>query len=889
MYSNDLSICERFHWVKKLNGLKRIGERQCIALCPGHDDHNPSLSLREHSGRLYVKCFAGCDRSLVLEKLGIGQADLRLAYPNLQTAADHLAEDLGGGSPGIWRYRDAHGDDVCAVARVDGPKGKTYRPFHKTARGWEIGDPPGPLPLYRLPELAHRPRIYIVEGEKCAEAAWSIGLVATTSAHGAKSPRKSDWSALAGGEIVILPDNNEAGRRYAAAVVQLVRKVGAASIRVVPLPDLPDGGDIVNFIHARPGKTPQELAAEIETLVGQTPIAAVSAALPPAVSDSDNLPVIVVPDRSLRDLTDDGLAALQQANQPPTVFYRAGGLARVRRDTAVPTIELYTPDSLRGRLARVANWVAPGDEDEPPRPVHPPVNVVKDILALGEWDFPVLDGVTTVPAFAPDGTLHLEPGYNAATRLFYGPNHGPLPDVPHQPTPAQVRAALNLIFDELLVDFPFVDDTSRAVALAALVLPFVRPMIAGPTPPHAIDAPTPGAGKGLIADVICSPSLDGSAPVMAPASSDEEWRKRITAQLSRGASVVLIDNVQTRLDSAALAAALTATVWTDRELGHSRTLVLPVRCTWLLTGNNLTFSRELARRAVVCRLDPRTDAPETRTGFRHPDLRRWAREHRAELIAAALVLVRAWLAADRPPGQQTLGSYEDWAAVVGGILETAGVRGLLEGRDTLLERVSEDVQEWRTFVALWHAAFGEREVGVGELYDQLVRDNPDVLATVLAGAPTEAGRRTKLGQEIRRRRDNVIGDWIITSTKPDGHGRQLYRLLPVESRPGVGKGVGCSNSPPNNDLPKVADSSDSTLTEAREGPIACGGAGSGAESRPVAEESEESAVCAQTPSSPTLAIADSSADSSPTPPTVTTPVSLSPSAANSAPGNDEQW
>ena len=49
----------------------------------------------------------------------------------------------------------------------------------------------------------------------------------------------------------------------------------------------------------------------------------------------------------------------------------------------------------------------------------PPMDLVKDILALGEWNFPALEGIIQAPAMRLDGTVLNEPGYDPQTRLFY--------------------------------------------------------------------------------------------------------------------------------------------------------------------------------------------------------------------------------------------------------------------------------------------------------------------------------------------------------------------------------------------------------------------------------------------------------------------------------------
>ena len=73
-----------------------------------------------------------------------------------------------------------------------------------------------------LPDLAGANRVYVCEGEKAADAVRSIGLTATTSAHGCESPGKADWGPLAGKEIIILPDNDSPGGKYADAVAALL-------------------------------------------------------------------------------------------------------------------------------------------------------------------------------------------------------------------------------------------------------------------------------------------------------------------------------------------------------------------------------------------------------------------------------------------------------------------------------------------------------------------------------------------------------------------------------------------------------------------------------------------------------------------------------------------
>ena len=84
-----------------------------------------------------------------------------------------------------WIYQRADGAEHFAVVRFrKSRREKVYRPIHKDQGRWIVGDPPGPLPLYRLPGVDGSPRVYLAEGEKVCDLARSLGLVATASATG---------------------------------------------------------------------------------------------------------------------------------------------------------------------------------------------------------------------------------------------------------------------------------------------------------------------------------------------------------------------------------------------------------------------------------------------------------------------------------------------------------------------------------------------------------------------------------------------------------------------------------------------------------------------------------------------------------------------------------
>jgi hypothetical protein len=191
------------------------------------------------------------------------------ASPELATAAAQAQVGTGATLTSAWAYQVPGGAECMQVLRFDLPDGsKSFRPIHPHKGGWRIGDPQGPLPLYRMIELTPDAVVFATEGEKACDAAASIGLTATTSAHGSAAADKSDWTPLAGRDVVILPDHDDAGAKYARDVARLLLKLEPpARVKVVQLPGLPDGGDVVEFIEAGGTREDIETLAKAAKLI----------------------------------------------------------------------------------------------------------------------------------------------------------------------------------------------------------------------------------------------------------------------------------------------------------------------------------------------------------------------------------------------------------------------------------------------------------------------------------------------------------------------------------------------------------------------------------------------------------------------------------------------
>jgi hypothetical protein len=559
--------------------------------------------------------------------------------------------------------------------------------------------------------------------------------------------------------VVLLADHDASGAGSRAAATAAAR-LHAEGRRVwIAMP--PKEGDDFNDLLLRDGS---DAVRKVVEAAAEWGLHDGGAGEVPKTESGTHKPIgFVLPDGPRPQLrADDGDLAravsraweiLIAANQPPWLFRTAGCATWVvRDDDGLPMAKPLTDDRLRPVLAQLADWRKLSRNGDVV-PAHPPLPVIKSILATPDPALPVLTGIVTTPVFGREGELITEPGYHPAARLLYDPPKGfVLPAVPTKPTQSDIAVARSLLLDDLLGDFPFTGEAERAHALALLLIGFVRAMIDGPTPLHLVEKPTQGTGATLMVDVMSVIAIGCRASVMVEGSDDEEWRKRLTAKLRQIPSVVLIDNLRRPLDSSALAAALTAPFWEDRILGVSETTRLPIRCIWIATGNNAELSGEMARRLVRIRLDARVDQPWRRSGFRHPDLMGWVHANRADLVAACLTLCRAWIAAGMPHGVKNIGSFENWAAVMGGMLDAIGVAGFLGNIDEMLEASDGEGAVWRVFVGQWWDRFGTAEVGTSGLYDLAVNCEPPLPL----GTGGDRSQRTRLGKALARMRDRVF-------------------------------------------------------------------------------------------------------------------------------------
>jgi primase-polymerase (primpol)-like protein len=503
-------------------------------------------------------------------------------------------------------------------------------------------------------------------------------------------------------------------------------------------------------------------------------------------NQAPKIPKIIITKKFLHHKSNEAIKALETANNPPFLFRRSGTLVRISKDERDhPRIETINDIQLRGILARKASFFK--ETEKGLVATSPPMDLVKDILALGEWNFPPLEGIIQTPAMRLDGTVLNEPGYDSQTRLFYvKPPDLIVPDIPKNPSQEAVKESLDYLL-EIICDFPFVEDSDRANALGLLITLPLRPAIPGNIPMGVIPSPTPGTGKTLYAEVL---ALLGTGKVAAMAGfprDDDEMRKFITSRLLAGDPLISFDNLELPLWGPSLSRALTCTEWEDRILGGNTTARLPQRAVWIANGNNLKMRGDLPRRTFPIRLDARLAKPWEREDFKHKNLCEWILRYRGDFLGAILTIARAWFVAGKPKPKKpvpVMGGFEGWAETIGGILAFAEVTSFLENLKEFHDQADLEGPEWESFLSAWIETIGESAKTCQEIA-AVIKENedfaftlPDNLGDILKNAKKSFERslgKMLAGKEKRPYGENNLALQRVRKYK----GAILWKVAPL--------------------------------------------------------------------------------------------------------------
>ena len=256
-------------WLDRLQGVRKAGSGY-KAICPAHDDKNPSLSVTEgDGGKVLVKCHSGCafeDIRSALWPQGAAVGTRRSTAPRSSASPTPIRTPQAlpdGAHDTVSEYHYADGSVAFASVRRELPgKAKRFSQWTPADGGlWHDKNPLKSLPLYRLPEIVDAEKVVIVEGEKCVHAvldAWP-DMDVTTFSGGTGSWRKTDYSPLTGKAVSIWADADDTGQNAALGLAAHLVTLGCRVRVALPEPD--GGSDIADWLAVGKRHAKDKLAA----------------------------------------------------------------------------------------------------------------------------------------------------------------------------------------------------------------------------------------------------------------------------------------------------------------------------------------------------------------------------------------------------------------------------------------------------------------------------------------------------------------------------------------------------------------------------------------------------------------------------------------------------
>ena len=437
-----------------------------------------------------------------------------------------------------------------------------------------------------------------------------------------------------------------------------------------------------------------------------------------------DIKAIWVDDPNVSAFTDAVVARLMEL-EPHLVFQRAGDLVRLR---TVETLERSHKDAVRvhpgtKELIEVKEpWLDHrvtkmgmkfyGLNSKGKTKDKPPANLGKRIIEVKDnLPFHPIIGISTTPILSCS-----KPGYDLASKLYLAFEEGLFPKGESHPSKAMAEVALKRILHPFRL-FPFVDgglkSASAAVTASAMICGVIRAEMET-CPMHGGNAPIAGAGKTKWAQMI-SAVVTGQAAtnIISYNPKESEFQKCLFSLFLRGATNIVIDNVNSPLYGSFLNMALTSPIVTDRILGVSESPPVSARALILVTGNNLSANEEIQRRMVTATIDPDTEYPAERKFPFEPVAEVLA--NRPQMVVDCLTILRAYIAAKRPCDPVDLGMFEDWTVVRGALMWLEMPDPLLTQHTGLVSDPSKDARrdvlaalyDWRKGEAFTIAEIGK--------------------------------------------------------------------------------------------------------------------------------------------------------------------------------------
>jgi hypothetical protein len=672
----------------------------------------------------------------------------------------------------------------------------------------------------RLPDISAASTVVVPEGLSDLIAFYSLNppadWVAISPTDGA-AQLCPEWlpPRLCNKHVLIVPDCDSAGEimasNWGAAIAPF-----AASVRIVRLPlgpspnsenndlrhyiaqgaqfddfrALADSADLVEASSIQAKAEPQSLATDSEAN-GESVVQVDSEDEEPCDASIDRQTIIFdTHTKTIDQICGEAGAALDFTGR---FFNRTGSLIEIRDDAASPVSDSAT---LIGRLAEITEFFQPigtGSEDDNedeetesgngfyltfPSPIasaflHNPAQLRR---------FRSISTFTRSPCFTVDWRLINKPGYDLESGVYYS---GPA----IEPNESGERPHLNNLLD----GFCFEETAaSRTNYIAVLLTSLLSLRFIGARPIALFSANQPELGKTMLAQIIAILRNGKKSPTISYNENDEEFEKRICAEVRGGADVIIIDNAKPRrgrrspfIASACLDRSTTDAIVSFRVLGTSSTIAVENTIQFCLTANSPQVDPDLVSRSVPINLFFEGDKSKRHFEIASPE--QYALDHREEIVAELLGMVTRWIAAGKKEGDRVSRfDKAGWGRIIGGILSEAGEEGFMANAAEASERFDPARQEFADLLALmagtgalvWTAGqiaayASAQSIFLDELGDGSARSQATRLGLILGRYLNCVSKDKGLSESHAV---DIPGGRTALLTREDGKDGKLYRI-----------------------------------------------------------------------------------------------------------------
>jgi hypothetical protein len=401
----------------------------------------------------------------------------------------------------------------------------------------------------------------------------------------------------------------------------------------------------------------------------------------------------------------------------------------------------------------------------------------------------------SLPFARADGAIVTSPGYDVATGIYADFREDAILAIPTAPSRGETVDALRKLWSPWS-SYPFATPEDRAGMLAAILTAICRPAL-NTAPGFMLEAPTPGSGKTLAATALGAlvrGTRGGVTPFVDGANVEQEVVKKLVSMLLQGESFYLIDNIVGTWRSPVIASLITDGSLNERLLGGNTWFRGEARLLICATSNNASLDRDLGRRFIRIRIDPRTETPQAREFDFDPA--EVTLRNRTGIARAVLVVIHAYVMAGSPRLGRGSCGFSEWAALVRnavlwlgetGVAEEAGIGSLADPAKSILEQAAYDDPDTSALAMLLQGMhkhspaepFTARDAY--RLWQAGENSTDDALVMIRDGVSgIFSGKRDisaiGLGRALNFRRDRIAGGLVLRALGVDRTKAQVWTV-----------------------------------------------------------------------------------------------------------------